>query len=76
MVVEHVTCVWDGKVIMFNPNFYACSIISKETWLSCPSKINKCLLIENTTPRANFLKKNKNFMNNKKVIQALFCIAM
>jgi hypothetical protein len=76
MVVEHVTCVWDGKVIMFNPKFYACSIISKETWLSCPSKTNKCLLVENIVPITNFLKKNKNLMNNKEVIQALFCIAM
>jgi len=37
------TCdVWDGKVIMSNPNSCACSIASRVTWLACPSTINKC----------------------------------
>jgi hypothetical protein len=36
------TCdVWDGKVIMSNPNSCACSIASTVTWLGCPSRINK-----------------------------------
>jgi hypothetical protein len=41
------TCdVWDGKVIFSNLNSCVYSIVFKVTWLPCPSKINKCLLVK------------------------------
>jgi hypothetical protein len=57
--------VWDGKVIMFSPNSYVYSIVFKVTWLPFPSKTNKFLL-----------NKNKNSLNNKKIIQIFFCIVL
>jgi hypothetical protein len=60
------TCdVWDGKVIMSNPNSCACFIICKVKWLPCPSRTNKCLLIKDISFETNFLKKKK-FFNKKK----------
>jgi hypothetical protein len=32
----------NDNAIMFNSNFFACSISSKVIWVPCPSRINKC----------------------------------
>ncbi len=61
--------VWDGKVIMPNPNSCACFIVFRVTWLPCPSKTNKCWLVKTIPLGINFLKKAKNSLNKKKVIQ-------
>jgi hypothetical protein len=58
-----------------DPNSYAYFIVYKVTLLSCPSIINKCLLVKETQLQIDFLKKNKSSLNKKKIIQALFCIA-
>jgi hypothetical protein len=50
--------VWDGSVSMSNLISLACSIASKVTWLPCPSKINKCLLMNDTPPVIDLLKQD------------------
>ncbi len=37
--------VCEGKIIMFSPNSYVCSIVFEVTWNLCSSKTNKCLLV-------------------------------
>jgi hypothetical protein len=38
--------VWDGRVIMSKPIYFACDIVFKVTWLLCSSIANKCLLMK------------------------------
>jgi hypothetical protein len=68
--------VCDGNVIIFNPNFFACSIAFKVIWLPCPSRINKCRLLKDTPHVIDLLKKDKNSLNMKEVIHVIFCIAI
>jgi hypothetical protein len=68
--------VCNGNVIMFNPNSFACSIAYKVIWLPCPSKINKSWLLNDTPPRIDLLKKDKNSLNMKEVIHVIFCIVI
>jgi hypothetical protein len=68
--------VCDGHVIMFNPNFFECSIDSKLTWLPCPSIINNYQLMRDVPPGNDFLKKDKNSLNMKITIHVFFFIAI
>jgi len=43
-------------------------------WWPCPSKINKCQLMRDIPLGIHLLKKNKNSLNKKLIIHALFCI--
>jgi hypothetical protein len=54
---------------MSNPISLAYSIASKVTWLPCPSKIKNCLLMNDTPSGIDLLNKDKNFLNNKAIIQ-------
>ncbi len=51
--------VFEGKIIMLSPKSLVCSIASRVTWDPCPSKINRCLLVRDTSPSINLLKKDK-----------------
>ncbi len=65
------TCdVWDGGVIMFKLIYCVCDIVYKVTWLPCPFRISKCLLLKETPLETNFLTKENNSLNKKKVIHA------
>lgn len=65
--------VWEGKVIMLKSNSScAYSIASKVIWLPWPSRISKCRLVRETHLRINLLKKHKNCLNKKQIIQFLF----
>jgi len=74
-VNEVMKASWDGKVIMSNPISCACSIVFRVTWLSCPSRTNKCQLIKDIPLGTNLFEKFKNSLNKKK-IQALFWVTM
>jgi hypothetical protein len=61
------TCdAWDGRIIMFNLNSYACSIASNVTWLPWPSKTNKCQLVKDIPLGTNFFKKIKKLLEQEK----------
>jgi hypothetical protein len=61
--------VYEGKMIIFNPNFCAYSIAFKVTWDPCPSKMNRCLLVWGIPPNINLLGEKK-FLERKVVIHA------
>jgi len=61
--------VWEGRVTMSNLNAWAYSIDSKMTWELCPSKINRWQLILKVMPEIVYLKKARNSLNNKQIIQ-------
>jgi len=61
------TCdVWDGKVIMSNPNSCACSIVSRVTWLACPFRISKCWLVIDIRLKTSLSKKAKNLLKQER----------
>jgi hypothetical protein len=51
--------VWEGRVIIFKPKFYAYYIDSRLTWDPCLSRIIKWLLVIEILVKIIFLKKEK-----------------
>lgn len=70
---EHVMC---GIVrwSCLNAYFVLGDIVFKVTWLPCPSRTSKCLLLKETPPKIKFLKKERNSLNKKEVIQAFLAL--
>jgi hypothetical protein len=66
--------VCDDRVIMFNPNFFECSIDSKLAWLPCPSIINYYQLMKDVPLGNDFLKKDRNSLNMKITIHVFFAL--
>jgi hypothetical protein len=62
-------------VIMFKPISCACDIASKITWLPCPSRFSKCLLVKETPFGTYFLRKKRNSLNKKNSFKFLFTLS-
>ncbi len=68
--------VCEGKIIVFNPNVYACSIASRVTWDPWPSKMYKCLFVRKIPLGIDLLKKKRNALKRDAIIHAFDCIAI
>jgi len=68
--------VCEGKITIFNPNVYVCSIASKVTWDPWPSKMNRCLFIKKIPLSIHLLKKKRNSLKKDAIIHAFDYIAI
>jgi hypothetical protein len=51
---------------MSNPNSCACFVSFKVTWLPCPSKTNKGLLVKNIQPKIKLFEKRLKLFGQEK----------